>query len=107
MRWVTLDAIKRFSPERMVKAGLFESDRFFCDLYCFETGQAQKPHVHADADKVYVVLEGCGTFRVGNEERDFGAWTAVLAPAGVEHGVVNPGPGRLVLLVFMAPKPRH
>jgi len=25
----------------------------------------------------------------------------------VEHGVVNRGPGRLVLLVFMAPKPKH
>jgi mannose-6-phosphate isomerase-like protein (cupin superfamily) len=54
-----------------------------------------------------VVLEGRGTFRVGDEERNLGTQTAVLAPAGLEHGVVNPGPGRLILLVFMAPQPKH
>ncbi|MDZ4339617.1 MAG: cupin domain-containing protein [candidate division NC10 bacterium] len=107
MRWVKLDEVRRFSSEKMVKAGLFETDRFFCDLYCCEPGQAQKPHVHPDADKVYVVLEGRGTFRVGDEERNLGTQTAVLAPAGLEHGVVNSGPGRLILLVFMAPKPKH
>jgi hypothetical protein len=28
-----------------------------------------------------------------------------MAPSGVEHGVVNTGTARLVLLVYMAPKP--
>ncbi|MEE8503347.1 MAG: cupin domain-containing protein [candidate division NC10 bacterium] len=106
MEWVRLEQSRRFSAEKMVKAGLFETGRFFCDLYCFEPGQAQKPHTHSDSDKVYVVLEGQGKFRVGTEERELGAATAVLAPAGVEHGVVNLGPGRLILLVFMAPKPK-
>jgi quercetin dioxygenase-like cupin family protein len=30
-----------------------------------------------------------------------------MAPSGQKHGVTNNGPGRLVLLVFMAPKPPH
>lgn len=107
MRWVTVKELGRFSIDKMVKTSLFETDRFFCDLYCFEQGQAQKPHFHSSSDKVYVVVEGQGRFRVGDEERDCGVATAVLAPAGVEHGVVNLGPGRLVLLVFMAPKPEH
>lgn len=107
MDWVRLGERRRFSAEKMVKAGLFETGRFFCDLYCFEAGQVQKPHFHSDSDKVYVVLEGHGRFQVGEEEQNLGALTAVLAPAGMEHGVVNPGPGRLVLLVFMAPKPEH
>jgi quercetin dioxygenase-like cupin family protein len=107
MRWVKLEDMQRFSPEKMVKASLLETDRFFLDLYCFEPGQAQKPHSHTDSDKVYVVCEGEGRFRVGKEERDLGAASAILAPAGVEHGVVNRGPGRLVLLVFMAPQPKH
>ncbi|MFQ5881057.1 MAG: cupin domain-containing protein [Candidatus Methylomirabilales bacterium] len=107
MQWVKLEEQRRFSPERMVKAGLFETGHLFCDLYCFEPGQVQKPHTHSGSDKVYVVLEGQGRFRVGEEERDLGAATATFAPAGVEHGVVNLGPGRLVLLVFMAPKPGH
>lgn len=107
MEWVKLEERRRFSPEKMVKAGLFETGRFFCDLCCFEPGQAQKPHTHSDSDKIYVVLEGQGRFRVGEEERDLGAATAILAPAGVEHGVVSLGPGRLILLVFMTPKPEH
>ncbi|MFQ5801976.1 MAG: cupin domain-containing protein [Candidatus Methylomirabilales bacterium] len=107
MDWVRLEERRRFTPEKMVKAGLFETGRFFCDLYCFEPGQIQRPHSHSDSDKVYVVLEGQGRFRVGEEERDLGVATAILAPAGVEHGVVNPGPGRLVVVVFMAPKPGH
>lgn len=107
MEWVKLEERRRFSPEKMVKAGLFETGRFFCDLYCFEPGQAQKPHTHSDSDKIYVVLEGQGRFRVGEEERNLGAATAILAPAGVEHGVVSLGPGRLILLVFMTPKPEH
>lgn len=107
MDWVELEDLRRFSSEKMVKASIFESDRFFCDLYCFEEGQTQRPHSHFSSDKVYVVLEGQGRFHVGEEERDFGVATAILAPAGVQHGVVNLGPGRLVLLVFMAPKPEH
>jgi mannose-6-phosphate isomerase-like protein (cupin superfamily) len=42
---------------------------------------------------------------VGTEERTVLPGDLVCAPAGEEHGVRNPGPDRLVLLVVMAPKP--
>ena len=29
----------QFSAEKMKKNGIFETERFFCDLYCFEPGQ--------------------------------------------------------------------
>lgn len=106
MKVVNVDQARIFSPERMAKNNLFETDRFFCDLYCLEAGQSQRPHDHAGSDKVYVVLEGEGTFRVGDEEEALEAGQAVLAPAGEIHGVVNEGPERLVCLVFMAPHPR-
>jgi len=100
-----LDRNRRFSAEKMTKINLFETPRFFLDQYCLEPGQAQKLHRHAENDKVYIVLEGQGRFQVGDEERVLGPHQAVLAPAGVEHGVVNPTPERLVLLTFMAPHP--
>ena len=99
-------ALKVFAADKMTKVSVFETRRFFCDLYCFERGQAQKGHVHQGEDKVYFVLEGRGRFTVGKEEAELGAMEATLAPAGVTHGVVNNGPGRLVVLVFMAPHPR-
>ena len=55
----------QFSTEKMKKQNVFQSSRFFCDVYCFEPGQEQKGHVDANQDKVYLVLEGQGTFSVG------------------------------------------
>jgi mannose-6-phosphate isomerase-like protein (cupin superfamily) len=96
---------RRFEPAKMQKINLFETPRFFCDVYCLEPGQAQKPHKHEGADKVYAVLEGQILARVGDETATLGPGEAVLAPAGLDHGVENPGPARAALLVFMAPRP--
>lgn len=95
----------KFNPEKMQKNNLFETPRFFCDLYCFEPGQEQKTHSHDGADKVYYVLEGEGDFLVGQEVATLTAGQAVLAPSETEHGVVNRSGKRLVVLVFMAPNP--
>jgi mannose-6-phosphate isomerase-like protein (cupin superfamily) len=96
---------RRFSSEKMQKVGLFSSERFFCDLYCLEPGQAQKAHAHAGSDKVYLVVEGRGRFLVGDERRTLSAGEAVMAPASSPHGIENDGDDRLVVLVFMAPPP--
>ncbi|MFQ5666697.1 MAG: cupin domain-containing protein [Candidatus Binatia bacterium] len=94
-----------FAAETMKKVNLFDTERMFCDVYGLHPGQEQTAHAHPGSDKVYFVLEGCGRFRIDNEERDVGSGYAVLAPAGARHAVRNPGPSRLTLLVFMAPKP--
>ncbi|MFQ5872447.1 MAG: cupin domain-containing protein [Dehalococcoidia bacterium] len=96
---------KQFSVEKMAKNSLFETERMFCDPYCFEPGQEQKHHSHRGSDKVYVALEGQGRIAAGPDERDLKEGEAVLVSSGVEHGVFNNSPGRLVLLVFMPPKP--
>ena len=94
-----------FAADKMKKNNLFTTDRLFCDVYCFEPGQEQAAHAHAGSDKVYYVIEGTGRIRVGDEERAAAPGAAVLAPSGTPHAVSNPGPGRLTLLVLMAPKP--
>src|SRR5688572_14328218 len=92
--------VRRFDATKLQKINVFESPRFFLDVYCLEPGQAQKPHRHEDADKVYAVLEGDVVARVGDETASLRAGEMVLAPAGLDHGVENPGPGRAALLVF-------
>jgi len=94
-----------FSAEKMKKVNLVDTPNLFCDAYCFEPGQEQAGHRHAVGDKLYYVLDGTGRIRVGPEERDVRAGDLVCAPGGEEHAVRNPGPGRLTLLVVMAPKP--
>lgn len=95
----------QFAAEKMQKVNLYETPNFFCDVYCLEPGQAQKPHVHEDADKIYYVLEGRGTFLVGTSEQELSAHQIVLAPAGAPHGVHNTSTERLTILVFMTPNP--
>jgi mannose-6-phosphate isomerase-like protein (cupin superfamily) len=103
--FLDLAAATRFASDKLRKNNVFSTPRMFCDVYCFEPGQSQSAHAHADADKVYVVLQGLARIQIGEDEREAAPGTAALAPAGVPHGVRNPGPGRLSVLVFMAPNP--
>lgn len=105
MNVVNLSDVQQFGPDKMKKNNLFQTPRFFCDVYCFEPGQEQKGHVHGEQDKVYLVLEGQGTFQVGQERRVLGPGQGTMAPAGEEHGVVNHTASRLRVLVFVAPNP--
>ena len=88
MTVINLSDYQKFSTEKMKKNNIFQTARFFCDIYCFEPGQEQKGHIHGEQDKVYLVLEGKGTFQVGEE-----------------HGVRNHTNVRLKVLVFVAPNP--
>ena len=105
MKVIHLSDVQEFSQEKMKKHNLFDTPRFFCDVYCFEPSQEQKGHVHADQDKVYMVIEGSGTFRVGSDRQVLQEGQGTMAPAGEEHGVINHTNQRLRVLVFMAPNP--
>ena len=99
-------AIVGSAPDKLRKVNLFETARFFCDVYVVAPGQSQTPHVHEGSDKVYVVLSGRGTVRVGPDLHEVREGHAVFCPAGREHGVEGTGPGDLRLLVVMAPHPK-
>jgi len=97
----------RWSADRMSRVALAATPRALLDLYCLEPGQAQRPHTHAEQDKIYVVLEGTARVSLDGVEETAGPGEVVLARAGIAHGVVNDGPGRLLLLVVVAPPPPH
>jgi quercetin dioxygenase-like cupin family protein len=106
MKVINLSDYQKFSLEKMKKNNIFQTARFFCDVYCFEPGQEQKGHIHGTQDKVYLVLEGKGTFQVGAEKQVLGPGDGTMAPAGEEHGVLNHTKERLKILVFVAPNPQ-
>ena len=95
----------RFSDDKMQKVPLFDSAKYFCDLYCLKPGQDQRVHSHAESDKIYFVLRGRGVFHIAGEEKDLGTGEIVLAKPGQDHGVKNASNDDLVLLVFMTPRP--
>lgn len=95
-----------WQPTKMGKATLFSGTSLMVGLNALEAGQAHEPHSHAGADKLYEVVDGRGEFQVGEERATLERGALIVAPAGVPHGVRNPGPGRLLLLVVIAPPPR-
>ncbi|MFP4589925.1 MAG: molybdenum cofactor synthesis domain-containing protein [Halobacteriales archaeon] len=99
------DEVGAFDAEAFRKVNLFETPDLFVDCYCFEPDQRQAPHRHADADKLYLVLEGRATVTVGDESRELGPGEIALAPRGEPHGIANEGEARMRALVMMAPLP--
>src|SRR5215472_4003042 len=95
----------RFSGEKMQKIPLFDSEKYFFDIYCLKPGQDQRVHAHAESDKIYFVLRGKGMFHIAGDEREIGAGQAVVARPNQPHGVRNASSDNLVLLVFMTPRP--
>src|SRR5215813_11008032 len=104
-RFVHVPDRTAFAADKMKKTNLVDTANLFCDVYGLEAGQSQAGHRHAVGDKLYYVLSGSGRIRVDADERDVAPGDLVCAPAGSDHAVHNPGPGRLALLVVMAPKP--
>jgi mannose-6-phosphate isomerase-like protein (cupin superfamily) len=61
------------------------------------------PHVHADEDDSFLVLEGELTFLVEGEEVAAPAGTFVLVPPGVEHTFANRSDGVVRMVNVHAP----
>ena len=97
----------KLQADKMAKIALASTARAQLDLYCLGPGQAQKPHTHADQDKIYVVLEGRARVVVGDAEEMLEPGEAVVAAAGAAHGIANDTSERLLVLVVVAPPPPH
>lgn len=94
-----------FSDTRMGKVTLARGEHLYAGLNCFLPGQEHKAHVHADQDKMYVVLDGSGVATVGDEIEPVGEGDVIFAPAGVPHGMKNDSSAPLTVLTVFAPPP--
>jgi quercetin dioxygenase-like cupin family protein len=90
----------------MTKGTIAEGESLFAGLNCFEPGQEHALHSHRGQDKLYVLLEGSGLVRIGEETEQLFAGDAAFAPSGIPHSIHNPGPERLVVMVVLAPPPQ-
>jgi ribosomal protein S18 acetylase RimI-like enzyme len=62
------------------------------------------PHRHLAEDEAWYVLEGRLIIRIGEEELEAPAGTAVFGPRGVPHTYANPDPRPCRYLIVMQPK---
>ena len=76
-----------FTPEKMGKTTLFQSERMLVGLNSFEPGQEHRLHAHEGMDKVYHVIAGEGHFLIEGDEVPMQAGTLLIAPEGAPHGI--------------------
>ena len=91
--------------DKPFKFTFFQSEWLLVGLNTLLPGQEQHLHDHPAQDKFYLVLDGAGSFTVGDDTRTCGAGELILAPAGVPHGVRNDGDVMLTFLTVIAPFP--
>ncbi len=96
-----------FSDSKMGKVQLAAGEHLYAGMNCFLPGQEHAAHVHPNQDKLYYVLAGTALAEAGGEVTEVSAGDLILAPAGVSHGLKNPGPQPLSVLVVFGPPPRR
>jgi len=82
------DLIKlaEFSKTDRVKKDICKTKMFNLVLVCLETGQ-EIPARPEPYDVCFYVIDGDGTFTVGNGEAQLGAGSMVFAPANESRGI--------------------
>jgi quercetin dioxygenase-like cupin family protein len=69
-----------------------------------QAGGFVAPHV-TSVDMEFFVLEGKGTFSLGDESIEAGEGVLIPSPKGSPHGMRNAGPGMLRVLAIKNPRP--
>ena len=66
-------------------------------------GSEQPMHEHPDREQCYVIVQGRGLMRVGDEEREVSAGTLVFVPPATAHAIRNTGREPLIFVSAASP----
>lgn len=78
-----------------------ERGQLLVELYCPEGADHQKPH---SRDEAYVVVEGEGTFLMGDKRVPFKPGDFLFVPAGVAHRFEDFGERMAAWVIFYGPE---
>jgi mannose-6-phosphate isomerase-like protein (cupin superfamily) len=67
------------------------------------TGAEQRPHVHDEAEQVYVIVRGQGRITVAGDVEEVGEGDLVFIPPATQHAIVNSGSETLVYVSAASP----
>jgi mannose-6-phosphate isomerase-like protein (cupin superfamily) len=105
MRKMGLDEGKILKDDSGVLArAIYSSPEAMIVHITVQPGGFVKPHV-TPVDMEFFVLEGRGSFSLGEESTEAGPGILLPSPRGVPHGMKNPGPGILRVLAVKNPRP--
>lgn len=66
-------------------------------------GESGDPHTHEDSQEAWYVISGTGKLRAGSEEAQLAPDVVVVAPAKIEHQIINDGEEPLKALFLFSP----
>jgi len=95
-----LSELAEFSKTESVRKILYETRAFNVVLVCLETGQEISPHPES-YDVCFYVIDGEGTFTVGDRQIDLNKGSMIFAPENITRGMKSKE--RLTLLGIQEP----
>jgi mannose-6-phosphate isomerase-like protein (cupin superfamily) len=105
---VEQESLKRFvhfSADGVRRETVFETDRLWSQVLCFERNQSVGPITDSDSDGIFLVVAGEAVFQVDGKRKRLEQWGSVLVPAGTEVTVTNASVDPLVVFLMAAPPP--
>ena len=79
------------------------SDKLSVGMVVLQPGESGDAHMHAKEQETWYVISGRGKLRIGDEVAELKENTIVVAPAGVEHQIINDGDLDLKALFMFSP----
>ena len=91
---------------RIAAKGELSSACNFIDYTCIPPNTSIGTHTHSeDNEEFYLILEGSGVMFLNGETFTVTAGDLIRNPPSGTHGLMNPGPAEIKLLVFELPVP--
>ena len=87
----------------LLAAGQFGSENLAVTWVEGAPGSEQAVHSHEGREQVYVVVQGRGAMRVGDEVTEVGPGAMILVPPGASHSIRNVGEENLIYVSATSP----
>ena len=102
MNTLDLKKLIKFNPDKLTREMLDDKPEMRIALMCLEPGQKLNPH-KAPMRLLMYVVEGKGTFTVGDEQIEADEKTCLPCDPMVEHGFAADKGERLVVMAIVTP----
>ena len=102
MEILVLNKLMKFSPDRIGREMLSDKPEMRIALMCLEPGQELTPH-KAPLRLMMYVVEGKGSFTVGDETVEASEKTCILCDPMTPHGFKADKGSRLVVMAVVTP----
>lgn len=102
MEILDLKKLAKFYPDKIYREMLLDKPEMRIALMCLEPGQKLTPH-KAPLRLLMYVVEGKGTFTVGDEQIEADEKTCILCDPMVSHGFEANKGEKLVVMAVVTP----